>query len=196
MGMFDRVDIKFDIPEFPGTAEDKNDFQTKEFDCNLDKYEIDENGRLFKYDWAWVNEEVKDLDYKIPVDFTGDIFVIGDYGEKLNNGWGKSIEYRIWFRGGIISRIQQLCWNNADHLPPSWYFNGALAEDFKDNLPPEPLTPEEQAKLDEIYAKLETPEGRKAIAELFCAPLRVPVNYAAIGRKLLKVEDLPNYLLK
>jgi hypothetical protein len=48
MGMYDEVYVhaNIDLPEFPFSADRK--FQTKHFDCLLDRFAITDNGRLTK----------------------------------------------------------------------------------------------------------------------------------------------------
>lgn len=42
-----------------------------------------------------------------------------------------------------------------------------------------------------ISRALETPEGRAALAQAMIEPIRHSVEYQAIGRKLLMIEELP-----
>jgi len=42
-----------------------------------------------------------------------------------------------------------------------------------------------------IAYALETPEGRKALADAMTEPIKKAIEYKAIGRKLLMVDDFP-----
>ena len=42
-----------------------------------------------------------------------------------------------------------------------------------------------------IAYALETPEGRKALADSMTEPIKKAIEYKAIGRKLLMVDDFP-----
>jgi len=56
-----------------------------------------------------------------------------------------------------------------------------------------PKTPQKtpQEEREEIIAKaLETPEGRRALAEAMCQPIRRSRQYQSIGRKIFTVDKL------
>jgi len=61
MGMFDEVSVYFQLPDLkkppPYTV------QTKEFECRLDQYTIDETGRLILTTWEWEKTPEKELPY-------------------------------------------------------------------------------------------------------------------------------------
>lgn len=42
-----------------------------------------------------------------------------------------------------------------------------------------------------VAAAMSTDEGRKALAQAMVEPIRGPLEYASVGRKLLQVDDLP-----
>lgn len=51
-----------------------------------------------------------------------------------------------------------------------------------------------QQKESIIAKALETDAGRQSLAQAMVAPIRRAMNYAAIGRKMLMVDELPNLI--
>ena len=57
-----------------------------------------------------------------------------------------------------------------------------------------PLTNKEKELI--IAQALQTPEGREALAKAMVEPIRRSLEYQAVGRKLLMVDELPQGALK
>ena len=83
MGMYDWISVEVPLPD---TVENEPDYQTKDFDCLLEKYVITKNGELYreKWDYEWVDEP------DIP---------FGGYEKKIEDSYRR--EYLTDFHGDI-----------------------------------------------------------------------------------------------
>jgi len=117
MGLFDDLRVKMLLPNWPSDIPVRESFQTKDLDCCMQVYKIDEEGQLWleKMDgerqddpaawleWKWVNvtyEWIKQ-DLTTTINFY-DSFSTSDY-EKFSSGW---IEYRAVITEGKVSKIE------------------------------------------------------------------------------------------
>jgi len=100
MGMFDYVKVDVLLPDgYTG-----NDFQTKDFDCYLERYEIRPDGTLWKRDGQYADPE--------QVRFHG-VFNFYDYGS--DNNWHS---YDAKFTNGILEEITMKYDHWRMHQPP------------------------------------------------------------------------------
>jgi hypothetical protein len=121
MGMFDTINCKIvlPMPEDPKGYTGSYSFQTKDFDCALDNYIIDENNNLLivqtelKYVEGDTNgksffgrfgrmEKVKE--WTEPTNITGCIEMY-DYIQSNDTDYDYSISYRVHLSSGRVERI-------------------------------------------------------------------------------------------
>ena len=113
MGMFDYVDINYDLPMpenagaehvvFIKNAIAADNFQTKDFECMLDVYYLDKEGFLYqqisdKYEEYYVHQHVRCYTYiKIPPDDA--------------SYW---LEYDLKFTDGKLEKATAVEWNKMN----------------------------------------------------------------------------------
>lgn len=73
MGLYDRVDVSEVLPD----VEDDNEFQTKQFDCQLEQYEV-KNGRLILH-YCDPNNKLRKIDTEFHGWFSFHGFVGGKF---------------------------------------------------------------------------------------------------------------------
>jgi hypothetical protein len=97
MGMFDKIEVKYPLPP-PGGE----NFQTKDFDCQLDSLEITQDGRLLRHECDYEEVPKEELKHQgadadpferileptmrvkegsqraVEIPHHGDVFIIGD----------------------------------------------------------------------------------------------------------------------
>ncbi len=93
MGMFDYlcIDNKW-IPEDKQMPYDEQDYQTKSLDCQLNLYEILEDGRLLLTKKFWGDEET-DVEMITPTEYTGEIEFYSDH------------TFKAWCINGIVKEV-------------------------------------------------------------------------------------------
>jgi hypothetical protein len=121
MGMYDSIDCKYKLPmpDDPKGYTGSHGFQTKDFDCSLDIYIIDENGQLFierrETEWVEGDPKAKSLLQKFgyaktiktwvePVNKTCTIQFY-DYVDSNNTDYDYWIVYNAVFTEGKITDI-------------------------------------------------------------------------------------------
>lgn len=131
MGMYDNVEVKYPLPP-PGGE----NFQTKDFDCQLDSLEITADGRLLRHECDWEDTPKAERPYPdaaedsiegvcgsmrikegsrrtIEIPHHGDVFIIGDKTGRGGAGDGvlcadDFVEYRIRFTNGRVVAVELL----------------------------------------------------------------------------------------
>lgn len=98
MGMFDYFEIAENLLPKKKRIDNKYQaFQTKDFDCNLETYEVDENGNLFRT----VYDDSRNLNYdnpqKAPHRFTGSI-----------NFYDMENDFVAWCVNGVVKEVIDL----------------------------------------------------------------------------------------
>ena len=91
MGMFDEIRVECPLPHRPPKGEW---WQTKALLCQMDKYLIDTNGRLWMLPGGWKNSPKR----RKRVRHTGGITFYAYDGEVC-------YEYQAWFRHGVLRDI-------------------------------------------------------------------------------------------
>lgn len=104
MGLFDDVKVEFPLPD---PAYQDLDFQTKDFDCEMDTYLITADGKLIR-NTAKVqlkNDEYVPIGGNISeVDFHGDF----NFYTSLENQDLKWLEYKARFTEGVCQWIRRV----------------------------------------------------------------------------------------
>jgi hypothetical protein len=102
MGMFDYVYCEIPL-EVLGLAPEK-EFQTKDFECVMNKYIISQDGRLMRSWYGWAEKkllEPTDVNYHGWFDFYGGDFEPTDDGERYH-----SYDYAAKFTDGQLQVIE------------------------------------------------------------------------------------------
>lgn len=83
MGMFDWIAVEVPLPD---VVQNESEYQTKDFDCLMEKYVINKNGELYKEKWEyeWVDDPNS---------------VFGGYERKIEGSYRR--EYLTNFHGDI-----------------------------------------------------------------------------------------------
>lgn len=109
MGMFDWIVVEVPLPDI---VQNETEYQTKDFECLMEKYVITKNGELYreKWDYEWVDDDKHFLGgYERKIDgsyrreyltnFHGDITF---YNGMVRGKWR---DYKARFTEGRLSRI-------------------------------------------------------------------------------------------
>jgi len=145
MGMFDTVYSEF---SFPGVSLEElkdMDFQTKDLECLMDTYRIDQHGYLFKIRGIYDTDKYEKPELQ---DYTGEVRMYwsnsgtsGPGGYYTRNGEDyHSLEYRITFIHGRLSEVELLEDKRQPAAPVSLMY--ALDEDNR-------LSDEDRRTMDE-----------------------------------------------
>lgn len=111
MGMFDDVQCNYPLP-WPEKI--GHWFQSKSLECNLDKYEITEDGRLLyrRTERQWEEDAtspfggyLKELSHDwLPLtDFTGEVEIYDLEKSDVGQSWWYSV--KLWVRDGVVKDI-------------------------------------------------------------------------------------------
>jgi hypothetical protein len=123
--MFDWVVCRYPLPGEPPAfcRGDGHRFQTKDLDCATSLYEITAEGRLVCLDAG-----LYDVDATVPLDvehegvltfYDNNLAASGPGVYTVDGSDYESVEYRAWFDGGRLSRIEELARTSEPALPVS-----------------------------------------------------------------------------
>lgn len=100
MSMFDHINIdnKWITPERARIPEEEQCYQTKSFNCNMDHYDVLEDGVLLKLIPGNRFESMGGGDKYVSVNFTGPILFYDD-----------TYEFRAVCSNGVVISVEEVC---------------------------------------------------------------------------------------
>jgi hypothetical protein len=163
MGMYDHVVCKYPLPDGYVPSE-RDDFQTKQFDCELAEYEIGADGKLRRIRAGWLPDGIAAPVLPVEIPYHGDLNFYETFRRSTARVGGK--EYAVTSDGSrVIWREYHARFNNGTLVEITG--GPEYAEDHVQIIDEQryrALEPQETAEREATWAKHTTDKHHKAMA--------------------------------